>query len=517
MIDPYSQFSTLQMAMTGSNNLLRMEGISKSFPGVQALKDVKFDVNRGEIHALVGENGAGKSTLMKVLTGALMPNEGQIFWRDQTAAIHSPSDAQNLGISMIHQELSLIPYLTVGKNVYLGREPRGRIPGLVDWKKLYSQTDTLLEQLTLDVDPRMDVSELSIAQQQMVEVAKALSLNADLIAMDEPTSSLTDRETEILFQVMRSLKAKGVAIIFITHRLEEVFEISDRITVLRDGRHIATAATAELNQDKVVQLMVGRELGEMYPYSETEQRSVVLRAQGLADGAELHEASFELHGGEILGVAGLIGAGRTALAETLFGLRPATAGEIELAGEKVRLRSAKQAIHHGMGFVPEDRKLQGLFLNMAVRENVTISATSLVSNLGFLNTPKANNLAREYVEKLDIRTPSLRQRVRNLSGGNQQKVIIARWLTLKPRLLILDEPTRGVDVGAKAEIHALMRQLAQEGVGVLMISSELPEVLGVSDRIIVMHDGRITGRFDRDEATQDKIMQAATGGDNHAS
>ncbi len=503
--------------MAEENAFLLMENISKSFPGVQALKEVNFEATRGEIHALVGENGAGKSTLMKILTGALIEDEGQITWRGKPVKINSPSDSQELGISMIHQELSLIPYLTVGKNIYLGREPSRPIPGFIDWKKLYSESQRQLDQLNLDVDARADVHDLSIAQQQMVEVAKALSLNADLIAMDEPTSSLTDKETEILFDVMRHLKEQGVAIIFITHRLEEVFEVSDRITVLRDGRHIATASTAELDQNKVVELMVGRELGEMYPYSPTEQRETVIEARNLSDGWELHDASFELHGGEILGVAGLIGAGRTALAETLFGLRPVSRGEILLSGEVVKFHSAKQAIKNGLGFVPEDRKLQGLFLNMAVRENVTMSATSLVSNLGFVNSAKADKLADQYVEKLDIRTPSLRQRVRNLSGGNQQKVVIARWLTLQPRVLILDEPTRGVDVGAKAEIHGLMRQLALDGVAVLVISSELPEVLGVSDRIVVMHEGRITGRFDRDEATQDKIMLAATGGENNAS
>ena len=503
--------------MLDSETILRMERISKSFPGVQALSDVNFEVTRGEIHGLVGENGAGKSTLMKVLTGAHRPDSGHIIWRGQQEQIQSPSDSQKLGISMIHQELSLIPYLSVGKNVYLGREPRHRLPGFVDWKELNKLTQDLLNQLDLDVNSRIDVQDLSIAQQQMVEVAKALSLDADLIVMDEPTSSLTEKETEILFSIMRRLQEQGVAIIFITHRLEEVFEVSDRITVLRDGHHITTAPTSELSQGKVVQHMVGRELDTMYPYSETERRAVALNAEQLNDGHELHGVSLELHGGEIMGVAGLIGAGRTALAETLFGLRSPAGGKIKIAGEEVKIRSAKQAIKHGLGFVPEDRKLQSIFLNMAVRENITMSSTSLVSNFGFVNSVKANALAREHVERLDIRTPSLRQRVRNLSGGNQQKVVIARWLTLKPQILILDEPTRGVDVGAKAEIHGLMRQLAHEGVAVLMISSELPEVIGVSDRIIVMHEGRITSRFHRDEATQDAIMLAATGGENNGS
>lgn len=503
--------------MSNNTPLLQMTGISKAFPGVQALQDVNFEMARGEIHALVGENGAGKSTLMKVLTGAYRPDAGQISWRGQPAAINSPSDSQELGISMIHQELSLIPYLTVGQNIFLGREPRWRLPGFIDWNQLYAQTGELLDRLNLDVNPKTEAQGLSIAQQQMVEVAKALSLNADLIAMDEPTSSLTDKETEVLFDMMRALKAQGVAIIFISHRLEEVFEISDRVTVLRDGRHIATRSTAELDHNKIVELMVGRELGDIYAYSPTEQRSVVLETADLSDGDQLKSVSFQLHGGEILGLAGLIGAGRTALAETLFGIRPAAAGAIKLAGEAVKIRSPKQAIHHGLGFVPEDRKRQGLFLHMAVRENVLLSGMEMVTHFGFVNGGKANELVQAFVDKLDIRTPNLGQEVRNLSGGNQQKVVIARWLALQPRVLILDEPTRGVDVGAKAEIHALMRQLAAEGVGILMISSELPEVLGVSDRILVMHEGRVTGELTREEATQDKIMHAATGNVRHVS
>ncbi|HID51860.1 MAG TPA: sugar ABC transporter ATP-binding protein [Anaerolineae bacterium] len=494
--------------------LLRMESISKSFPGVQALQDVNFAVLPGEIHALVGENGAGKSTLMKALTGGQPADDGRIIWRGQPVDIQNPHDAQALGISMIHQELSLLPFRTVGQNVYLGREPTWFLPGTINWKQLYAQTGALLQRLDLDVDPRTEAQNLSIAQQQMVEVAKALSIDASLIAMDEPTSSLTEKETEILFDVMRSLKAQGVSIIFISHRLEEVFEISDRVTVLRDGRHIATKPTSELDHNQIVSLMVGRELDDMYHYSETERQDVALQVRDLSEGRELKNGSLTLHGGEILGIAGLIGAGRTALAETLFGIRRATAGEIWLAGEKVKIHSPQQAIKQGLGFVPEDRKLQGLFLNMAVRENIDMSSLDQVSQAGFIKRKQANAMGREFVEKLDIRTPRLDQTVGNLSGGNQQKVVIARWLTLAPQVLILDEPTRGVDVGAKSEIHALMRDLAAQGVGVLMISSDLPEVLGVSDRILVMHEGRVTGEFSRAEATQDKIMHAATGGGN---
>lgn len=490
-----------------------MEGISKAFPGVQALRDVHLTVERGEIHALMGENGAGKSTLMKVLTGAYQADAGTITWRGEAAAIHAPGDAQALGISIIHQELSLLPYMTVGQNIFLGREPRGRLPGWIDWGALYRETAVWLKQLDLNVDPRAEARDLSIAQQQMVEVAKALSLEASLIVMDEPTSSLTEQETEVLFARMRTLRERGVSIIYISHRLEEVFAIADKVTVLRDGRYIATHPTSELTQQRIVSLMVGRELvDDLYAYSPTERRDVALETTGLSDGRELREVSFTLHGGEILGLAGLIGAGRTALAETLFGIRRATAGQIRLGGETARIRSPQDAIKAGLGFVPEDRKQQGLFLNMAVRENIVMSGMGQVTQWGFVRPAQANEVAGALVKKLDVRTPGLRQLVRNLSGGNQQKVVIARWLLLKPRVLILDEPTRGVDVGAKAEIHALMRQLAADGVAVLMISSELPEVLGVSDRVLVMHEGRVTGEFSRDEATQDKIMRAATGG-----
>jgi ribose transport system ATP-binding protein len=342
-------------------------------------------------------------------------------------------------------------------------------------------------------------------------VAKALSFKADLIAMDEPTSSLTDRETEILFEVMRSFKERELSIIFISHRLEEVFEISDRITVLRDGETIGTQATAELDDDQVVRMMVGRQLGDLYPKDDLERGAVVLEAHGLEEGRELKNVDVSLQAGEIVGIAGLAGAGRTALAETLFGVRPAIKGQVKISGRAVKLQHPGQAIKYRMGFVPEDRKQQGLFLNMAVRENLTISAMGEVSRFSFINFRRVDKMAKEFVEKLKIRTPSIRQLVRNLSGGNQQKVIIARWLTLKPRILILDEPTRGIDVATKAEIHALMNDLAKEGVAVMMVSSDLPEVLGVSDRILVMRNGKVVAEFSRQEATQDKVMLAATG------
>jgi ribose transport system ATP-binding protein len=499
-------------SMAENQTYLRMQDISKAFPGVQALNSVDFSVDHGEIHALVGENGAGKSTLMKILTGALSSDSGRISLDNQEVQINNPGESQALGISMIHQELSLIPYLTVGQNIFLGREPRARVRAFIDWPELYQQAQVLLDRLNVNVDSRANVQDLSIAHRQMVEVAKALSFNADLIAMDEPTSSLTDRETEILFQVMSTFKEQGISIIFISHRLEEVFEIADRITVLRDGETIGTTPVDEVNVDQVVRMMVGREVGELYPKDDIEQLGVVLEASDLEDGRELRPVSVTLKRGEILGVAGLAGAGRTALAETLFGVRSAVKGQIKIGGKPVRIQHPGQAIRLGLGFVPEDRKLQGLFMNMAVRDNVVISALPEVSRFSFVNFSQAEKLAREYIEKLKIRTPSVKQLVRNLSGGNQQKVIIARWLTLNPRILILDEPTRGIDVGTKAEIHALMNELAKQGVAVMMVSSDLPVVLGVSDRILVMRAGRIVAEFTRQEATQDKIMHAATAG-----
>lgn len=492
--------------------LLRMEHISKAYPGVQAVGNVTLEVARGEIHALVGENGAGKSTLMKVLTGVVVPDAGTIHLRGEPVEIATPSDAKEAGISMIHQELALISALNVGQNIFLGREPRGTLPGTIDWSALYTAAESQLAQLGLEVEPATPLAALSIAEQQMVEIAKALSLDADLIVMDEPTSALTERETDTLFDVMRSLREQGVSIIFITHRLEEVFEIADRVTVLRDGQWVDTVPVAAVTPDDVVAMMVGRELGDMYPKTEAEAGDVVLRVDGLRREGVLHDIGFELRRGEIIGMAGLVGAGRTDLARVLFGIDPIDSGSIWVSGERVTIDSPQRAIELGMGFVPEDRKEQGLFLRLALRFNVAVSQLDRLSSATFLDFPDMNQVAQDAVQRLDIRTPSIKQRVENLSGGNQQKTVIARWLMLEPKILILDEPTRGIDVGAKREIHMLMDRLAHEGVAILMISSELPEVLGVSDRVLVMREGRITAELPRAEATQDAIMRAATGG-----
>jgi ribose transport system ATP-binding protein len=493
--------------------LLQMRGISKFFPGVQALRSVDLTVYPGEILALLGENGAGKSTLMKVLNGVYTADSGSIEWNGQPIAIHSPSDAQRIGIAMIHQELALIPYLDVGKNLYLGREPRGVLPGTIHWRKLYADAEKQLRDIGLNLPVRTSVRFFSIAQQQMIEVAKALSLNARLIVMDEPTSSLTDREVEKLFAQMRRLRERGVAVIFISHRLEEVFEVCDRITVLRDGELIGSCPVNEITPDQIIQMMVGREVHEIDERrAKSADAEAVLQVRGLNRGKLVRDVSFELRKGEVLGIAGLVGAGRTELAQTLFGAYPASSGEIILEGKPLRIKRPAQAIAHGIGYVPEDRKGQGLFLNMSVSENIVMAKLRQMVRGLFVRWGLVAQTSQDYVRQLSIRTPSIHQAVRNLSGGNQQKTVIARWLTMNPKVLILDEPTRGIDVGAKAEIHRLIRQLADRGVGILMISSELPEVLSVSDRVLVMHEGRITGEFDSAQATQDDLMQAAIGG-----
>ena len=495
--------------------LLEMRGISKSFPGVQALKNVDFVLRRGEIHGLVGENGAGKTTLMRILTGVLPGDSGTIIFRGKPVHIENPRHAQLLGISIIHQELSVLPNLTVGQNIMLGREPRSFPSFLVDWKKLYQASMEHLQQLNIDIDPRTPLSELSVAQRQMIEIARALSFKADVIVMDEPTSALTEREIESLFSLMHSLKEQGISIVFISHKLEEIFSIVDWVTVLRDGALVGSMPISEVKTEEVVKMMVGRELGKMFPKDSVPQKEVVLSVRNLRRGKELRGVSFDLHRGEILGLAGLVGSGRTFVARAIFGADPLEDGEIWVEGKKVHIGSPQEAISLGVGFLPEDRKAQGLFLGLPLSYNIGIAGLKKLSFLGVVIFRQLKELAISFVNKLRIRTPGITQLVRNLSGGTQQKVILAKWLALKSKILILDEPTRGIDVGAKAEIHAIMSDLAKEGVAILMISSELPEVLGVSDRILVMHEGQIRGEFTREEATQDKIMLCATGGANN--
>ena len=491
--------------------LLKMAHIHKRFPGVHALDDVHFEVWPGEIHALVGENGAGKSTLMKLLSGAYQRDEGTIFWQDQPVEIETPRKSQELGISTIYQELMLTPDLTVAENIFLGREP-ARSFGRVDQKAMQQESARLLAMLDLALDPRTPVKQLSIAQQQMIEVAKALSQKAKLIIMDEPTSSLTDHETDLLFKVSRNLKQQGVSIIFVSHRLEEIFALCDRITVLRDGKYVATAAVADVTKESLIQWMVGRQLGNIFVKAEANIGATILEVQHLATANLLHDISFTLARGEILGFAGLVGAGRTEVMRAIFGADFRTDGKIFIKGQEVNIRTPEEAIHYKIGFVTEDRKSQGLFLNLTVRENITSASMAKVCHNGVvIDSANEQQLATQFIETMNIKTPSPEQKVMNLSGGNQQKVVISKWLITDPEILIVDEPTRGIDVGSKKEIHALLSQLAQQGMGIMMISSELPEIIGMSDRVVVMHEGRIAGIIaDHAQMTQEHIMALAT-------
>ncbi|MCS7220410.1 MAG: sugar ABC transporter ATP-binding protein [Anaerolineae bacterium] len=511
-----------------SRELLRMENISKAFPGVQALDNVNLDVRVGEILGLIGENGAGKSTLMKILSGVYPMDSGRLYLRGRPIQIQNPHHAQQLGISVIYQEFNLMPNLTVMENVFIGREPTRFL--FVDRRQLQRRTRELLDRLGVHLSPTAVVRDLSVAEQQMVEIAKALSMEVQVIIMDEPTSALSDAEVQTLFGIMRELRRNGISIIFISHRLEEVLAICDRITVLRDGKNVGTLDAAEASEEVLIRMMVGRSLQEFFHKEDgaqarvqtssqvKDQEDVVLEVRGITrkgskldpSAIVLDNVSFQLRRGEILGLAGLVGAGRTELARAIFGADARDAGEIYVEGKRVDIRSPVDAIRHGIGFVPEDRKEQGLILSMAVRENITLPSLHHFTRSGFIKLPEEERRVREYVTRLQIRTPSLEQRVRNLSGGNQQKVVISKWMLLQPKILIMDEPTRGIDVGTKAEIYGLMHQLARAGIGIIMISSELPELLAMSDRIVCMCEGRVTGVLNRNEATPERVMRYCT-------
>jgi len=494
----------------GEDNVLVMEHISKAFPGVQALSDVQLTVRRGSVHALMGENGAGKSTLMKVLIGMYIPEEGEITFLGKKVEIENTQQALRMGISMIHQELSPEPYMTVAENIFLGREPLGRFR-MIDKKKMVADTRALLDRLEINIDPNTVMRTLSVANTQMVEIAKAISYDSSLIIMDEPTSAITEREVAHLFKIIRSLKEKGVAIIYITHKMDEVFQIADDITVFRDGRHIATVPAAQTDRSSLIAMMVGRELTNLFPKEDAPIGEVVLSVRNLTRTGIVEDVSFDLRRGEILGLAGLMGAGRTEVIEGVFGIKPIDAGEITIKGQRVEIKSPRDAIKHGMALLTEDRKLTGIMGVLSVRDNMMIASLRNYSKAGFLNKRIINETCAREKTRLELKTPSMDQLIRLLSGGNQQKVLVSRWLLTVPDILILDEPTRGIDVGAKSEIHRLMSKLAQEGKAIIMVSSELPEILGMSDRVLVMHDGRVGGIFDRKDATQETIMHAATG------
>ncbi len=489
--------------------VVSMKEIQKSFPGVHALDDAQIELKKGEVHGLIGENGAGKSTLMKVLTGIYERDSGTVVVKGREVHYKTPGDALEDGISMIHQELNLMPHLTVADNIFIGREPK---KGLVlDKKEVNRQTKALLESLNLDIDPNTTVSRLSVAKQQMVEIAKAISLNSDILIMDEPTAALTTSEIDELFKFVNDLKAKGVGIVYISHRMEELKIITDDITVMRDGQYVDTVRTADTDMDQIISMMVGRTI-----YEEPKTKSsvpdgapTVLKVEHLSS-PDVHDVSFELKKGEILGLAGLMGAGRTETARLIFGADPMTDGKIFINGKQVNIMAPFDAVENGIGYLSEDRKAFGLAIGLSVADNTVMADMDNFVNGGIVNEGKIAKITNEYVDKINIKTPSIKQLVRNLSGGNQQKVVIAKWLVKNCDILIFDEPTRGIDVGAKSEIYKLMNQLAGEGKSIIMISSEMPELLRMSDRIIVMCEGKMTGEIDIAEATQEGIMKFAT-------
>jgi inositol transport system ATP-binding protein len=497
--------------------LLRLSGLTKRFPGVTALADVSMDIRAGEVLGLLGENGAGKSTLLKIVSGAQHPDAGTIEWHGEAITLATPHRAQARGIVTIYQEFNLVPDLSIAENVFIGREPLRA--GLIDWPRLRAETVAVTRRIGLDLDPMLAVRELSVAEQQMVEIARALSMQSHLIIMDEPTSALSETEVERLLRIMAGLRADGLGVIFVTHRLSEAMRICDRVTVLRDGRLVGTRAVAGLGMDELIRMMVGRAASELYRRPATRHAPGAVRLSvrklgnaGVAThGTVLHDIDLEVRQGEILGIAGLVGAGRTEFARAVFGADAILTGEIFVDGKRVALRSPRDAIRAGIGLVPEDRKLQALFLSQAVRSNFSIAALAQFLWLGIFVRERAEAAALEsYRRALKIRMSSGEQAVVNLSGGNQQKVVLARWLALKPKVLIVDEPTRGVDIAAKAEVHELLDELAGSGIAVVAISSELPEVLAISDRIVTMREGRITGELPAGEASQERLMELMT-------
>jgi rhamnose transport system ATP-binding protein len=491
--------------------LLRATNISKSFAGVQALQDVSFDLRNGEVHALVGENGAGKSTLVKIITGAHRPDGGSLEVNGQTVEDIDPVVSRSLGIAVIHQQPALFPDLTVAENIALGLESTGWWRR-VRWGARRRQARELLARLGAAIDPGAVVQNLAMPEQQLVEIARAFGANARILIMDEPTASLSEREVNRLFQAIRDLRSRGVGIVYISHRLEELFQVADRVTVLRDGLAVATHPMAEVDHTELIRLMVGRELGTYFPKQTLAPGEVVLELRGVGcRDSGVRDVSLSVRAGEIVGLAGLVGAGRTELSRVLFGLTPADAGEVRLRGERVFIHSPTCAVELGIAYVPEDRRRHGVILEMTVTQNTSLAILNQISTLGWIDFHRERTLAASFVGRLSIKIASIDAPVGELSGGNQQKVALARWLATEPSVLILDEPTQGVDVGAKAEIHRLMGQLAAQGLAILMISSELPEILGMSDRVAVMHAGTVVGFLERAEATQEKILSMALG------
>lgn len=491
---------------------LVLSNIEKRFPGVYALRGVSFDVRPGEVHALLGENGAGKSTLIKIISGVHRPDEGSIALDGKPVVLHSPNDAKHYGIATIYQELGLYPELSVAENIFTGHTPKRKFGPfeIVDWPQMEARSREILAELNIhDLDVRRKVGELNVGNRQRVEIAKALSLNARILIMDEPTAALTEADVERLFGIVRLLRDRGVGIIYISHRLNEVFELADRVTVLRDGQYVDTRMVKDVTEQDLITMMVGRRIDDLFPKMDAKFGEVVLEVKDLHREPHTHGVSFSVRAGEIVGVAGLVGSGRSEMAQIIFGTLPAEKGEIRIGGKRVQIRHPEEAVRYGIAYVPEDRGLQGLIRAMTLRENNSMAVLPQVSRWNFIQRSKETGLAHDAIKQLGIRATGPEQIVNKLSGGNQQKVVVSKWLASKPRLLIMDEPTRGVDVGAKSEIHRLMSQLAAEnGLAILMISSELPEILGMSDRVLVMRDGKIVAEFDRTEATQERIAAA---------
>ena len=498
------------MTEVSTTPLLEMKGIGKSFPGVKALEGVNLSVRSGQVHALLGENGAGKSTLIKILSGAYVKDEGQIFWEGQPVAINSPQDAQALGISTIYQEFNLAPHLTIAENIFLGHLPMKGL--LVDWATARKRARELLASLGVSLSVDTMTGELSVAEQQLVEIAKALNRQTRILVMDEPSAVLGEKDLEKLFAVVRQLQANGIGIIYISHRLKEIFALADEVTVLKDGRYVDTRRVDTVTMEDLVRLMIGRDLQDVYPRRKGQVGDVLLEVNHINRAGVLNDISFQLRAGEIVGFAGITGSGRTELARVIFGADPYTSGEMRLAGQPYRVHSPADAIRHGVALVTEDRKRQGLLLKLSVTINTTISGLKKLCRLNLIRLRDELSLVQNYIRQLSIKTPGPNFLVVNMSGGNQQKVVLARWLSIGTRVFILDEPTRGIDVGSKAEIYQIMADLADQGVAILMISSELPEVLGMSDRVLVMREGRIAKELSRAEASEEVVMSYAVGG-----
>jgi len=492
--------------------VLQMKNISKVFPGVTALNDVTINIEKGKVHALIGENGAGKSTLMKILTGLYSADKGEIILRGSKVDINSPRDALTNGISIIHQELNPIPEMTVAENIFVGYEPCYKFLGIVNKKELKRRTNELFKEIGVKLNPDSKLSSLNVAEIQIVEIVKALSYNSEIIIMDEPTSAITEKEVEKLFEIVRKLSSKGKAIIYISHKMDEIFKIADFVTVLRDGNYIGTKSISELNKQLLISLMVGRDIKNIFPKENIKRGDVLFEVRGLNKKKIFNNINFKVHSGEILGIAGLMGAGRTELVEAIFGASKADRGEIIIKGKKITINNPRDAIMNGIALVSEDRKIYGLNLKSSVKDNITLANLDKYCLLKqIINIKEERKIVDKQIKTLDIKTPSRNKIVNTLSGGNQQKVVIAKWLLCNPDILILDEPTRGIDIGTKAEIHKIMSLLAEEGKAIIMISSEMPEILGMSDRVIVLYEGKITGKFRRKELDQEKIMACATG------